>query len=758
MIKFYTKYSFLIIFSLLSSSIFADNIDNYGFGRITTYGANDKLVHFNNLKFYTADIIGFRFKLKSKINNPFTHNKNLDDISKFSILKQELPINGIKIIGKEFNLIDLGHDPIPYTPAYYEAIIFIKLPDAMKNGIAYTFSSKLYSFKTRKIIWSDKHILSESIKVNQIAYNLKATANYAFLGKWLGSYGALKFSNINKFEVIDINTNKSIYCGTPILRHIAGQKNETPYNMDLTGENLYLLNISSIKKTGCYYITIPDIGRSYSFKISKNALSEPLFTSIRMLYHNRCGIAIKSQYTPWIRNKCLKHCSLIMTPEYYPNINGNNDFKNIKKFIDANKKNLKFKKVMGGYHDAGDYDRRNMHLRIPIMLAFTYEGNTKAFVDNQFIIPESGNKIPDILDEAYFGLLFYLQTQWSDGGIPAGSETYGHPKMKDSDNGWLANVDNEATDYILLPVTQESSIKFAVAAAQLGFLFKKFPAAQHKSQQLITAAQKAYHLAIKKFKPTDNVQKAWFAAAATQLLRATDNKKFADDVVKYQPKKYDFMNLPFAIFATSYITLPEKTPNINRKLQQKLKIEFQKTILNAIQSYISKEGYIAFRHPMAPIMNGTASGAQSYPLALAYIATKNPKMKEIMNLTANTALGANAPGLVFATGIGQKHILHPLHLDSMNDALKESVPGCWIYGPSSKRIHWLEKKAKMFPTKLQRPRAYRFFDIDQCPMQTEFTVWENIAPMVMLFGLLAPKKPLPYYAPLPSTLKINKSK
>ena len=83
--------------------------------------------------------------------------------------------------------------------------------------------------------------------------------------------------------------------------------------------------------------------------------------------------------------------------------------------------NLKLK-VHGGYHDAGDSDRNAYQLMVPIVLMTTYEVFPGLFTDDQFNIPDifdanfnivgKGNGIPDILDEAMWGTMFweYMQT------------------------------------------------------------------------------------------------------------------------------------------------------------------------------------------------------------------------------------------------------------------------------------------------------------------------------------------------------------
>ena len=47
-------------------------------------------------------------------------------------------------------------------------------------------------------------------------------------------------------------------------------------------------------------------------------------------------------------------------------------------------------------------------------------------------IPESGGKLPDMLDEALFGLDVYRRMQTADGGIRGGIESEEHPQYGDA--------------------------------------------------------------------------------------------------------------------------------------------------------------------------------------------------------------------------------------------------------------------------------------------------------------------------------------
>ncbi len=73
--------------------------------------------------------------------------------------------------------------------------------------------------------------------------------------------------------------------------------------------------------------------------------------------------------------------------------------------------------VSGGWHDAGDYGRYIVPAAKTIGdLLYAYEANPKLYSDN-IGIPQSGNGIPDILDEARYELEWMMKMQRADGGV-----------------------------------------------------------------------------------------------------------------------------------------------------------------------------------------------------------------------------------------------------------------------------------------------------------------------------------------------------
>ena len=728
---------------LLSAAV--DAAQPYGFGKVVTLGKNDQLVQHESLRVLSAEVVGFvHYQQGRKMNGA------MDNPSSFTILEDGRQMTGHKVLGRFVKLHHMGHVPEPYLPATLIGTVYVKLPRPMVEGKTYVFRSKGIGSKGVDVTlkWWPKNVLSDAIKVNQIGYLPDSRIRLAYVGKWLGTGGALD-ARVDEFFVIDLATGEAAYKGKAQLRHKAGQKTEGAYKQDFSGENVYGLDFAGLKKPGAYCIQVPGIGRSYSFRIGGDVMAEPLFTSIRALYHARCGIALDHKHTPWTRNVCKQHVKIATYPEYGKALN----FESISAYLKKGKieGSLQYKTVRGGYHDAADYDRRPMHIPIAHNLCRVYEMNPKAFIDRQFVIPESGNGIPDLLDEAWFLLLYYLETQWPDGGISAGSEGTGHPfTHKHPKNPWRSNTDNESVEYVMLPVSAASCFSFAMSAAHLGRLLQGFPKGKAKGKQLVAAAARAFACGMKKFPPKSLGDEFRVAEAAAELLHATRDIHYAkaiDALPTIKTAKIDYLsNIGLAY---TFNTLPDDLPGLDKSFQQKLKKGCVDSVGWAVNSFTLKKGYIHFKHPWAPIGTGTASVTQAWWMALMWKMTGDPLYRDLLCASVDVALGANPMGQVQCSGLGQKHVLHPEYLESMNDKLQEYLPGLWVYGPGNGKS-WITNIYPPVPAVDKIPPLYSFYDVDQWPGQTEFTVGETILPAVVMFGALAPQNPKAYPGPLPT--------
>src|SRR6185295_12721038 len=140
-----------------------------------------------------------------------------------------------------------------------------------------------------------------------------------------------------------------------------------------------------------------------------------------------------------------------------------------------------------------------------------------SFSDGQLRIPEAGNGIPDLLDEARWALDLWVRLQDDDGGVRNGIESDGDPDMSSP-----AEIDPKR-DFAFAK-DASGTLRFAAAAAQASLIWEKLNKSDD-SKSLLNRALRAWNWAEKhdgtKF-PDD------LALAAIQLYRVTGEQKYLD--------------------------------------------------------------------------------------------------------------------------------------------------------------------------------------------------------------------------------------
>ena len=117
-----------------------------------------------------------------------------------------------------------------------------------------------------------------------------------------------------------------------------------------------------------------------------------------------------------------------------------------------------------------------------------YELFPQSFSDGQLNLPESGNGVPDLLDEAVWGMGVWMKAQEESGAVPGRVEETSHPNhqgMPDMDKDpWFVGVS-----------TSSSSRAFAASAAWLSRLIAPYD--KPLSEDLKSRAIRAYDWAAK---------------------------------------------------------------------------------------------------------------------------------------------------------------------------------------------------------------------------------------------------------------------
>ena len=665
---------------------------------------------------------------------------------------------------------------------------FVKIPpmkpgDKIDLGIAGSFTY-------------DPAAPSPVFKVNQVGYLPQAT-KYAYLGAWLGPAGPLPLAAFagKPFKVVNAATGATALEGVlATRRNDPKSKDGTPF----TGEETLEADLTPLAAEGTYYVSVEGVGRSMAFSVSQDAIVTAWAHHMQGLFNKRCGIEKKAPYTQWPCPAC--HLDVIRGVQ--PPDQGQYD-NHVKPadgvdIFDKNGKPVKFKhfnvitssigmcetnehiSIPGGYHDAADYDRRPMHLQIPRSLALDYLFKPGNFTDGQLNIPESGNGVPDILDEAYWGIRHLLAAQQPDGGVGTWIETTGHP------GGEYAAPQHEGKQYYLAIPTHNSCYDYAGTAALVARAFKA--AGQEKTaKELLDSALAAWKWAAthppvvqamkgatgndwKKgpfvdlvYREPEDWSVRYMLAAALNLSVLTGDLSFFDPVIAREndlwsdmrKSSWGWSGFTFLEFALPDTRLPSAL--------EKFRDEWKRRRVNEANDLLSwQDGNYPYRTLWYPSDHGfvhTMSWGNSHPfrraeiLLAAHVFTGDRKYLDGILLANDFHNGCNPRGESLTAGMGTYYPARFLDLQSMDDGVAEYVGGItpyrWTYGVSqdAKNMVYGSDSIPLWPI------WRRFANLESYSVAaSEYTVWETISPAatVLAYMLDGPRKaPASVYARKP---------
>ena len=651
----------------------------------------------------------------------------------------------------------------------------LRKPDVM----TYTYLVLKHPFKDQETRAWGKHTLtydsakpSSLFKLNQLGNGVTQKRKYAYLGAWLGSAGPLPLKHLagKEFELRRTSDSKTVF-----KNKITARRSDPLYQgkIPFTGEEVMELDYSCFNTRGTYYFHLPGIGRSMDFVIGPEPLNEAFYIHARGLYHKRCGIEKKQPFTAWEAPLCHKQVRQGTFPgneAHYRKGKGEKsagffDFKDnriaVRHFdlISAQPRGSKLLSAPGGWHDAADYDRRPFHLRIVDDLATLYLMKPENFIDGQLNIPESGNGIPDLLDEAAWGVKHLLAVQRPDGGVGTWFETTGHPGPGEG----LPHQDKRT--YFVSAPSRNGTLEYAAAVSTLALAMKKANALP-EAEKLLASAIKAWEFAQK----PDNRLVSWFhmknkivsyreepflhgghlVKSAHTLYLLTGDKKYLAPLAMQSGRIKETFNKEFWKWSPLYWMTLELFPV---KELASFRSEYKKVILrNACQMLDDQENAYPFRtlwHAADAGWVHTMAWGNSHPLrrAITLIAahkmTGEEKFLTGARLAGDFHNGANPPGRSMTSGLGKIYPAVFLDLISYAGNTREFVPGITPYG----NTFGLDRNAvklvyKKNADKLPIFRRYVSLEFLSVPA-AEYSVWETIAPAAVTSGYLIETPMLP---------------
>ena len=611
---------------------------------------------------------------------------------------------------------------------------------------------------------------SPLFKINQVGYH-PDQPKFAYMGAWLGpKLGAWRLvergteNGKRGWSLVDAKTGEVAFASPvpPVLRVVdTTTKEGTPF----TGECTYEMDFSSVTNEGVYYVRVEGVGRSADFRIWRGAAEDAFRVHMGGLYQKRCGIAKCEPYTHWTAGAC--HTNVVrgyFAPEegklpkdvkWFDIIRHNTDWENGKRLT-----------VVGGWHDAADYDRRPAHLNIVNDLCAVYLMKPSNFADGQLAIPENANGIPDILDEAEWGLRHLLAVQQKNGGVGTWIESTGHPGP--------GNVaERDPMRYAVSRATRGSSLAYAAHASLLARCHESFRA------KYLESAKRAWDFAMrtepesetfiikrKRLKVlTEEEEVFWrepsalpsapFIKAAINLGALTGERAYLDALVAKSReidedlKKNEWRWAALTFAGERELGIPPQAAKLMAEWENRLVKRANDMLGQVDQAYAYRCPWWA---PGKGYWNAMAWGS-CLPLrrAQTLVAAHRIKGDDAYLRGAFAALdfhnGCNPVGTTLTSGLGQVYPVSFLDLPSYVDGIAEYVPGItpyrWTFGMPWKAVEMVYGGDKALADKC--PIWRRWGNVEnQTVAASEYTVWETIAPAASVCGyLLEPTGTLP---------------
>ena len=310
--------------------------------------------------------------------------------------------------------------------------IFLKLPKAMKQGCSYTVSipsgigSDASSAEVTFDIWNTQ---SEAVHVNILGYIPEEPVKEADLYLWLGEGGPRDYKSFEgkKVYLYNPSTGKRSKVGNVRFWKAQSASQNEAGAKDLTGSDVWNIDFK-YTAPGRYRLVVEDVGCSMDFDIKKDVYFQPFRYSVRGYYYMRLGEPIdpehvnpvprqpmfipevdpvgftvyKTDLQPWHPDWRTIRGDVWDEPHFKPAL----ESAFWQHRLPGSPVNTE---VRGGHSDAFDWDRHLAHVSNIYDMLLPYILMEGWGLDADDLgIRESGNGIPDLIDEARNEADFFL--------------------------------------------------------------------------------------------------------------------------------------------------------------------------------------------------------------------------------------------------------------------------------------------------------------------------------------------------------------
>jgi endoglucanase len=479
-----------------------------------------------------------------------------------------------------------------------------------------------------------------------------------------------------------------------------------------SGEHVHVADFSGFTGTGDGFRLIVGDAESRPFRIAPGLYDRLPFDALAYFYHNRAGTPIEARYAGgarWAR------------PAGHPN-------ERATCFSGTDERGVRWPgcgytlDVTGGWYDAGDHGKYVVNGGIALWTLQNAAERQRLlrrpdlFRDGSATIPEAGNRVSDLLDEARWEMEFFLRMQVPDGqrirvpvGVKQAASRYtfteidasGMAHHKVADETWtglpLAPHQDDRRRFLYPPSTA-ATLNLAATAAQCARLWREIDRAF--AGRCLAAAERAFAAArrnpevwaLSNFTGSggygDSDLSDEFYWAAAELYAATGRRDY-EQAVRASPHfaaaEASEPGWPrVAALGTITLALTERLPAADR---ERLRGQLVTAADGFVQD-LAREGY---RIPFSSA-SGYAWGSTSnllnraIILALAHDFTGDRHYRDAVIDGMDYLLGRNPLNRSYISGWGTRPMRAPHHrfwAESLDPNFPPPPPGALSGGPNN---------------------------------------------------------------------------
>jgi len=648
--------------------------------------------------------------------------------------------------------------------------LYLMLPHPLTPGKTYTVQSdRALGLEPLTLAYSFEKSRSEAVHVNLMGYIPDSPAKYAYVYHWAGDLGSVDLSALKgrSFRLVDQKSGKAAFTGdvayrAPANRQETGQTKDTPNGSFLCAE-VWQCDFSSFSTPGAYVVAVDGVGCSFPFRIEADVYREAFRLTCRALYHARSGIALKKPFTEFERpaphNPLVTPGfagKLVYTTSRWMDWRGEGDPADRPQIEAGIKGPID---VWGWYQDAGDWDSYHTHTNVATTLCFAFETAPGNFTDGELNIPESGNGLPDILDEAAWLPRFCLRLRrelirkgWGTGGVGlrvCGDHFGGDTRKDDTTQASYEDTERQWTVSGEDPV---STFRYAAAAAHLAWCLESARLSDPERADWRREAMESYAWALAHTGAGDEkAVRECRCHAAAQLFRLTGAGEYETQFEKDTAdlKVGETIQNERSYGPWAYLLGGKGKPELIARIREWVLASCEVIALKTSELRALRWGG-DFYMPMLVGQQTTPwilDGIIGYTLTKRSDPGKARAYRGAVVTTCDYFLGTNALNQTWVTGLGARHVLGIFHMDAWYNGKPTLHPGLIPYGPWQKQkdqgqgpwdSDWANKT--VHPGIDQWPGNERWFDNRNCPLNAEFTIHQNICYAAATYGWLCKSK------------------